>query len=519
MPTSKILYARSNACNKQYPDNTNGNFIYKLKEPITLTSPNRTLAVAIKGIYIPGGFTKHKRARKSIVNVHFNLLDHQQNAQGQEQVLARIGFKQKAGLYHSFETRLLPLNVCSISEFRVVFTRADRNGEQAEFEQEQAESTILQLEITTMNPQTPSFSVLCTCDSSKANSQDSLSGFTARLPTEMNLDKTAYEVGLSSAIIPSFIFAGTERLELTVRAKLLNGDEASLKLHVDDTKLKHIKSVDHLVMCFNFALHKYGFAFLLLITESNRIFLYNGSWENNKKALKKDSTTAKKDWSTVLDSDDFLTFKTFKRKKRSAVPSEPEASTDSNNEQAEEETNEEEINEEEENSEASGTTDLPAGEATGTADSEEKVNAEIVYSHIDVRFSDSLNYVLTGACIPFAHALELSNNFNGIHILPKHRIPDLRRLRPPALVVHSSIVNETVFGSVQSSIMDILPVNYESLHENAEIKVHRPKETTYHDVARTNIQEIRFRVSSILGNPVRDASDLGFSLLLHFKPI
>ena len=469
MPTTKLIYATSDSHSNFQFDNTPSNFEFIIQEPITLATPHYVLTVCFKGIYLPGKILTEGDKYPQYIKIHLDALEFQRVNNRFDQCLARFSPNPKLTsqfieLPHSKAFILLNK---SISSFHVKIT--DEKNKIVKIQNYNNQPTILKLEVSTMNMSKQSFVISCSShDDSNINERytsNSFSEFRSWLTTEFNAGKHSYQVGLTAAILPKNILSCSPDFAISFQVPLSTGKKFKT-INIKFTNILKVKLLSELAYIINRVLND----------EQVSLFF---SIEKNKFTF---TSIAHRKIGQLLDK--------FKKKAK-IVP-------DISN-----------------LTELSMFTSTKCSCGTPSCTCEDKIRLKVsaglmfIYCNMNSEYEFTINKLLKSrAHLP----TEIKNSEK----------PNMKKILPEAINIFSPIVSSTIVGREQKHLLEIIPFRQNIAHisSHSEAYVYHPTEITYHDVQKSDLKELFFKLENIdKTQKLYTESASPVTLVLHFKAI
>jgi len=463
MPSSKLIYMTSDANLKEHPKNTNTNFKFIVRNPIQLVTPNRLLAIAVKGIFIPG---KNKGANNpEYIKIHLDIVNHQNSDGKLDQCVAMLNYVNNVEYIESKKVSFIPLHNDSISELNVRIT--DEKDELLDIENNDC-PTVVKIEVTTMSQSAPSFTV--TCNASLKDQLNNGNQFSiTKIPNRIDFENIPYRVGLTTAIIPNDGFRlGAHEPFIVVYAGVAGSDNNVIRVRMT-VNMKKVINIFRLLLAINQTFAGLSMGFYASYPRRTKQIKFEAKPTKYIKEKMAEVGVQSSLLEGILDVKNEVLFK-------------KEPFTNWENKMPSEETI-------------------------------KSMGNDIKLSWFNVSISDNLMNILVGRLENYNFTIDYFDNRSHTILNPDLINMDLERNNVYALAIHSPLVTETVFGNIQDHLIQIIPSN----NNGPKTLVYNPEEITYHDVAKVHINEVPIKITNLTRTPIHQLSDKPITLVLHFK--
>ena len=469
MPSSKIIYATSDACMNVYPDNTYTDFTFVIDEPLTLSTPGQLLTVRFQGVYIPGQVTNAADGlRPRYIKIQVDQLEFQRSASYFDQCLARIPIDDEAnpGFVELPDSKEITLLTNSLSQLRIKLTNEWDNA--LAIRNPQRKPTIVKLEVSSVDMEKETFTITCSSgmwsDDECRYEHNTINGFNSWLARELDLTGRRYQVGLSAAVFPKQIFACYPKFNIIIQ-RYFPSEQKLKKLVVNIPKIRDVTSFNSLLNILNHAINKHGFPVCI---------------QKNQNGLKLIAVNVKS-MRHVLDlfAKGTARVKNWERLTKDVVT---------------------------------------------VMDDEAKENClKKTPCEIKVKISRGLMFLLTNKHVD--HDCTLADALGAEEILHMKNgfNPDISKHTPNGISVFSPIVTSTILGKDQKNLLEIIPfkqnVGWKHIDDDDKYLYH-PQEITYRDVEPNVLKEISFSIRNMDDQDVLQSTNpmSPVLLILHFRP-
>ena len=470
MPTSKIVYIRSNACEKTHPNNSWDRFTFHLKQPIKLVTPNQVLSIALKGILCPIT-SKDISPDVKYIKIHLKILEHQRS-QILEQCLIRIPVTEKVKYIQIPHNRHITLNTYSIQDFSFQITD-EKDGKISTSNNWVGGDTLIKLEISSMSASQKTFIVTCSSNKLKERyDQNEPCVFRSWLPSEIDFEKKQYRVGLTTAIFPLPLLKGEKPPTLTLLFGLRRQEkQIQFKIY---PKLEKVKTSKVFIDVVNLIFEKEKMPVKFMFTKSRSMVGIFFTLMVDLSFLNKDNG---KKLPGVIE--DYVTVEKtviFGPHRGANLPKITQKFNKNAN--------------------------------------------KICCLTLDI--NESLSCLFNGNRRAVGYTLNVNPKFSsqyGKFILRNSDTEFDQNLKnilvEDGICVYSPLVTNTYSGLTQDHLLEIIPLH----NSDKGVLLYHPSEVTYHDaIHKNNLTEIFFKITDLNGNPVCSFGDKEITIVLHFKP-